>query len=152
MLVDLYIREGITADLPHLLAMLQDDHLGQSRETADNNLATYERAFAKIIADPNNRIYVAELDNEIVGTFQFITINSLSFQGGTRCQIESVRTLGERRGQGIGKQMMQWAIAQARAEGCVLIQLSTHKSRTRAHSFYEQLGFEKSHLGMKLML
>lgn len=149
---NLYIREAITADLPHLLAMLQDDHLGQGRETADSNLTAYKTAFASILSDPNNRIYVAELDDTIVGTFQFITIASLSYQGGTRCQIESVRTVGNLRGRGIGKQMMQWAIAQARAEGCVLIQLSTHKSRTRAHSFYENLGFEKSHLGMKLIL
>ena len=37
--------------------------------------------------------------------------------------------------------MMEWAIDRAREEGCYLIQLATHKSRTDAHRFYERLGF-----------
>jgi hypothetical protein len=34
----------------------------------------------------------------------------------------------------------------------VVIQLTSDKSRVEAHRFYESLGFEISHLGMKLML
>ena len=36
--------------------------------------------------------------------------------------------------------------------GCRIVQLTTHKSRDRAHAFYEGLGFERSHIGMKLHL
>jgi hypothetical protein len=32
------------------------------------------------------------------------------------------------------------------------MQLTTHKTRTAAHRFYERLGFEASHEGMKLSL
>jgi len=32
------------------------------------------------------------------------------------------------------------------------MQLTTHQSRTAAQRFYEQLGFEASHIGMKLTL
>jgi hypothetical protein len=32
------------------------------------------------------------------------------------------------------------------------MQLTTHASRTAAHRFYERLGFEASHVGMKLPL
>jgi GNAT superfamily N-acetyltransferase len=48
--------------------------------------------------------------------------------------------------------MMQWAIAQCRARGCGLVQLTTDKRRRDAHRFYEALGFEASHEGMKLAL
>ena len=37
----------------------------------------------------------------------------------------------------------------ARAAGCTIIQLTTDKSRHDAHRFYDRLGFETSHLGMK---
>jgi len=48
--------------------------------------------------------------------------------------------------------MIEWAIARCRDRGCRMVQLSTHRSRNRAHAFYERLGFEPSHVGMKLHL
>ena len=36
--------------------------------------------------------------------------------------------------------------------GGAQVQLTTNKARTDAQRFYEQLGFEKSHEGMKLKL
>ena len=48
--------------------------------------------------------------------------------------------------------MMQAAIDRARADGCTLVQLTTDKRRGDAHRFYERLGFEASHVGMKLAL
>ena len=37
--------------------------------------------------------------------------------------------------------MMQWAIGEARRRGCALVQLTSDKTRTDAHRFYERLGF-----------
>jgi hypothetical protein len=37
----------------------------------------------------------------------------------------------------------------ARELGCKLVQLTTDKSRVDAHRFYERLGFEPTHIGMK---
>jgi GNAT superfamily N-acetyltransferase len=48
--------------------------------------------------------------------------------------------------------MVQWAIDESRRRGCSTMQLTTHKSRTDAHRFYAQLGFDASHEGMKLTL
>ena len=56
------------------------------------------------------------------------------------------------RSQGIGAQMMQGAITEARRRGAYRFQLTTHKSRSAAHRFYERLGFTASHEGMKLPL
>ena len=41
--------------------------------------------------------------------------------------------------------MMKWTIERARQRGCHMMQLTSHKSRTDAHRFYEKLGFTKSH-------
>ncbi len=48
--------------------------------------------------------------------------------------------------------MMEWAIAQGRARGCMMVQLTTHKTRADAQRFYANLGFEPTHVGMKLAL
>jgi GNAT superfamily N-acetyltransferase len=48
--------------------------------------------------------------------------------------------------------MMAWAIEEARRRGCALVQLTSDKSRTDAHRFYQRLGFVATHEGMKLAL
>lgn len=48
--------------------------------------------------------------------------------------------------------LVDWAVAEARRRGCALVQLTTDKSRTSAHRFYQRLGFVASHEGMKLAL
>ena len=53
------------------------------------------------------------------------------------------------RSQGIGAQLMAECEARARAAGCTIIQLTTDRSRKDAHRFYERLGYQPSHLGMK---
>lgn len=56
------------------------------------------------------------------------------------------------RSAGVGGALMNWAIEQARARGCRLVQLTSDAARTRAHTFYERLGFVPSHVGFKLQL
>lgn len=48
--------------------------------------------------------------------------------------------------------MMRFAIAHARARGAFRVELTSNVRRTRAHRFYERLGFVSSHVGMKLAL
>jgi GNAT superfamily N-acetyltransferase len=143
---------------------------------------SYVKAFREIEADPNNELIVAvrqvaspvgdasgaqlkgtdraeahagetpAVQSQIVGTMQLTFTPSISFQGGKRATVESVRVDGKYRGQGIGEGMMRWAIERAKEKGCVSMQLTTNLERTDAHRFYERLGFSRSHLGMKLKL
>ena len=89
---------------------------------------------------------------QIIGTLQLIITPSLSYQGGKRSSVESVRVDGKYRGQGIGREMMLWAIERAREKGCISMHLTSHGDRKDAHRFYEQLGFKKTHVGMKISL
>jgi GNAT superfamily N-acetyltransferase len=43
---------------------------------------------------------------------------------------------------------VQWAVAEAKARGCNLVELLTHQTRTDAQRFYKRLGFAASHVGM----
>jgi len=151
--MNLKFRQATREDLPEIVRMLADDFLGAQRERYENPLPeSYLRAFAEIDADKNNELIVAEIDGAIVGTLQITFTPSISFQGGKRATVESVRVDEKLRGRGIGRELMLYAIERAREENCVSMQLTTNIDRTDAHRFYENLGFKKSHLGMKLSL
>jgi GNAT superfamily N-acetyltransferase len=109
-------------------------------------------AFDAIAEQPDNRVYVAERDGAVVGTFQLTFIRQLSYGGCLVAQIESVHVHSAQRGQRIGEQMMRFAIDLARQRGALRVQLTSNVRRTRAHAFYERLGFQPSHVGMKLWL
>ena len=151
--MNLKFRQATREDLPEIVRMLADDFLGATRERFENPLPDgYVKAFEEIAADKNNELVVTELDGKIVGMLQITFTPSISFQGGKRATVESVRVDEKYRGQGIGKQLMQWAIERAKAENCFAMQLTTNADRKEAHRFYEDLGFKGSHLGMKLYL
>lgn len=147
------LRRANRADLAAIIQLLADDDLGKAREIVqDPPHESYLSAFDAIAADPNQMMMVADSDGQIVGCLQLTFIPGLSRKGMWRGQIESVRVAGSHRGMGLGRTMFDWAINQCRERGCGLVQLSTDKTRSRAHAFYAALGFEASHEGMKLKL
>lgn len=147
------IRRAVAADLPAIVALLADDALGRLREDPGPSLnPRYAEAFAAIEADPNQLLAVVEAGGQIVGCLQLGFMPGLSRLGAWRGQIEGVRIAAERRGGGLGRTMIAWAIAECRRRGCGLVQLTSDKSRTDAVRFYESLGFRASHEGMKLDL
>lgn len=146
-------RDATLADLPAIIALLADDAFGRQREVVSDPVdARYVAAFQAIAVDPNQRLAVADIDGTIVGTLQLSFIPGLGRLGAWRGQIEAVRIAAERRGGGLGQQMMAWAFEQFRARDCRLVQLTTDKARTDAHRFYERLGFTASHVGYKRLL
>ena len=146
-------RIATHADVPSIVRLLADDDLGSLRERYENPIReSYYSAYELINSDPNHELIVAELNREVIGTLHLIFLPSLSFQGGLRAQIESVRVDTHHQNQGVGSQMMKWAIQRAKDRYAHIVQLATHKSRADAHRFYERLGFKGSHLGMKLSL
>ncbi len=151
------LRHAVSADLPAIVALLADDSLGATREMGQE-MAPYERAFEAIDADPSHLLVVGEqvpdgaADGPVVATLQLSFLPGISRQGAWRSQIEAVRVAGRLRGQGMGNLLVAWAIDESRRRGCTLMQLTTHKTRTAAHRFYERLGFDASHEGMKLTL
>jgi GNAT superfamily N-acetyltransferase len=150
---DVTFRHAEKNDVPAIVAMLSDDDIGESRESAAQESApVYERAFEDMNACPDNYILLAEIDGQLVGSLQLVFIPGLSRQGAKRAIIEAVRVKSAVRGQSIGTALMKQAITEAREAGCKLVQLTSDRRRTRAHLFYRRLGFEQSHVGFKLDL
>ncbi|MBS0529441.1 MAG: GNAT family N-acetyltransferase [Proteobacteria bacterium] len=146
------IRPAARNDVRAIVEMLADDHLGKARERLEDPLpASYFRAFDAVASDRNIQLMVAQdKDGTVVGCLQLCVLPGLSSQGASRGLIEDVRTASHRRSQGIGEQLVQWAVNEARGRGCVLVELLTHQTRTDAQRFYARLGFQASHVGMTL--
>jgi ribosomal protein S18 acetylase RimI-like enzyme len=143
------IRSARRDDVAIIVGMLADDALGSGRERIEDPLPeSYFTAFAKVDRDPNIQLVVAEDGEGVVGCLQLCVLPGLSSQGASRALIEDVRVASHRRSGGIGEQLVQWALTEARAKGCVLVELLTHSSRVDAQRFYERLGFKRSHVGM----
>ncbi|MBR0810567.1 GNAT family N-acetyltransferase [Bradyrhizobium diazoefficiens] len=143
------IRRARRDDVPAIVAMLADDHLGRGRERVEDPLpAAYYDAFARVARDPNLALVVAEIEGRVVGCLQLAVLPGISSQGGVRGLLEDVRVATDCRSRGIGERLVQWAIAEAKARGCSLVELLTHQTRVDAQRFYKRLGFTASHVGM----
>ena len=112
----------------------------------------YVEAYEEIDADPNTLLLVGELAGEVVATCQVNFIRQLVYRGGLVAQVESVRTVTHRRGEGIGTRLIEWVVAEARRRGAVRLQLTSNVRRVDARRFYERFGFRATHVGMKLYL
>ena len=146
------IRRARRDDVARIVAMLADDPLGGQRERLEDPLPqVYFDAFERVARDPNIQLVVAE-DGEgaVVGCLQLCILPGVSSQGASRGLLEDVRVAGDCRSRGIGEQLVQWAVAEARARGCKLVELLTHQTRVDAQRFYERLGFARSHVGMTI--
>ena len=146
------IRRARRDDVETIVKMLADDALGGSRERLETPFpAAYFAAFEKVEHDPNLALMVAEGEGgAVIGCLQLCILPGLSSQGASRGLIEDVRVARHCRSRGIGEQMVQWAVAQARAKGCILVELLTHHTRVDAQRFYERLGLQRSHVGMTM--
>ena len=150
---ELTFRRARAGDVPTVVGLLAADPLGAQRERAENPLPqSYLDAFEAISADPNQELTVACVGPRIVGVLQLTFIPSLTYQGSWRAQIEGVRVAEEVRSQRVGARLVEWAVDRARDRGCRLVQLTTDKRRPRALAFYQALGFQATHEGMKLAL
>ena len=146
------IRRARRDDVGAIVRMLADDPLGSARERIEDPLPPgYHRAFEAVERDPNIELVVAEDEKgAVVGCLQLCILPGLSSQGASRALIEDVRVASHCRSRGIGEQLVQWAVAEARGRGCRLVELLTHQTRVDAQRFYKRLGFAPSHVGMTL--
>jgi ribosomal protein S18 acetylase RimI-like enzyme len=146
------IRRARRDDVGAIVRMLADDPLGQGRERLEEPLPpSYFAAFEALEHASNIQLVVAEDDDgAVVGCLQLCILPGLSSQGASRGLIEDVRVASHCRSRGIGEQLVQWAVAEARSGGCRLVELLTHNTRVDAQRFYKRLGFAPSHVGMTL--
>src|SRR5882672_1853944 len=110
-------RRAASDDLAAIIALLADDPIGSERESAGTD-PCYAEAFSAIDRDPNQFLAVAERGGRVIGVLQLSFIPGLTRSGMWRGQIEGVRVAASAREGGIGRAVLEWAIAECRNRGC----------------------------------
>ncbi|HOO12661.1 MAG TPA: GNAT family N-acetyltransferase [Bacillota bacterium] len=137
--MNIEIREATERDLPHILSLYFQPEM-------DDEILPLEKAeeiFCKMKSYPDYRVYVAMHQGEVVGTFALLIMDNLAHMGAPSGVVEDVVVKEGLHGQGIGRQMMQFALDLCSKKGCYKMALSSNLKRERAHRFYESLGFVK---------
>lgn len=111
-----------------------------------------EIIFDKMLSYPNYKVYVVEIDNQVVGTFALLIMDNLAHVGTPSGIVEDVVVSEAFQGNGIGKKMMMFAIEKCREFGCYKMVLSSNLKRVEAHQFYENFGFEKHGFSYRINL
>ena len=134
------ISEATIENIPDVLKLY-------SQADIDNDdILTVDEAqgiFEKFNRYPKYSLYVAKIDNAIIGTFELLIMDNLAHKGKPSAIMEDVIVDMNYRSQGIGKKMVEFAMEISRKNGCYKLSLSSNLKRERAHKFYEKLGFIK---------
>jgi GNAT superfamily N-acetyltransferase len=112
----------------------------------DGSILTLEQAraiFQRLQRYPDYKLLVAEVDGEIQGVMALLIMDNLGHWGAPSAVVEDVVVREDRRGRGIGREMLRFAMRRAREAGCYKLALSSHGDRKLAHGFYESLGFQR---------
>jgi ribosomal protein S18 acetylase RimI-like enzyme len=93
----------------------------------------------ELVAWPGNRMLIARVDGEIVGTLTLVTF---PIPTGLRAWIEDVVVDAAARGHGVGAALTREAVRLAEADGARTVDLTSRPSREAANRLYERLGFQ----------
>jgi ribosomal protein S18 acetylase RimI-like enzyme len=136
----LEIRKATHTDIPSVLYLYVTNGLD------DKEILSVEEAtniFNKFHQYPNYFLYVATIDNKVVGTFELLIMDNLAHKGSPSGIVEDVAVEVNYRSLGIGKKMMEFAMDVCRQHGCYKLTLSSNIKREAAQRFYGKLGFKR---------
>jgi GNAT superfamily N-acetyltransferase len=136
------LTKAIHSDIPELIELL--GRLFEQELEFEPNSDLQKKALSKIILDPKiGIILVARQDEKILGMINLLFTASTAL-GAKVAILEDMVVQPTSRGEGIGSQLIDYAIGEAKKEGCKRITLLTDIENTKAQSFYLKNGFVKS--------
>lgn len=129
------IRRALAGDAPELARLLTP--LGYPRSEADL------RAVWDAWEADGNVALVAEGSDGLIGV---ITLHSMVVLHRPRPvgRITSLFVDAPARGAGLGRALMEAAENALRERGCSMVEVTSHRRRTDAHTFYERFGYERT--------
>lgn len=103
-----------------------------------------EGALHRTLANPASTVMIAREDprGRVIGMITLVLYNVLT---GTRARIEDLVVEPRSRGSGVGRQLVEAAVAQARAAGADVVDLTSNPQREAANRLYLRLGFVHWH-------
>ena len=146
------IRLATANDIPRILELYNELAITTSEVESNKepSLRDYKRTLNEIRSIPGYQLLVAEDKGEILGTMVFIIVPNLAHKNCPWAIVEYLIIDQRYQRQNVGRQLMKYAIAEAKKAGCYKIVLSSNKKRKVAHRFYRSLGFEASSHGFSI--
>jgi ribosomal protein S18 acetylase RimI-like enzyme len=136
----LTIRAATEQDIPAILNLYREGGIdGGISFTVEEAVAH----FALLKRYPYFKVFLAELNEAIVGTYELAILDNMAKRGQKAGVVEAVAVHPESQGHGVGRAMMLHALEQCRLADCYKMTLSSNLKREGAHSFYDSLGFKR---------
>lgn len=136
----LRFRDAQSDDLSDVLALYESSGVDAP---GDNDRTAAGMIFERIRALGGRVLLAIDADGAVVATLTLFILPLLSHRGQPEAVVESVAVHPQAQGRGVGRALMQQAMQIARAHRCYKLALSSNVRRTRAHAFYDRLGFER---------
>ena len=141
--MNLRIREANTADLPQILNL----YLHGLEDKAVLTIEQAEQIFNKMSTYPNYKVYVAENEAEMLGTFALLIMENLGHMGTPSAVVEDVAVLPNHQGKGIGKKLTLACVELARR-----LKVYEVMAITSSDEFFRSCGFDFTLPGEKKAL
>ena len=116
------------------------DSLDSLRKTSDISKEKAKSVFEQIKSNPNHVIFVAVIDDKVIGSTTLLIEPKFIHQGGLVGHIEDVVVTKEHQGKGIGEKVIQTTLNYAKSQGCYKTILDCTDD---VKPFYEKLGFTR---------
>jgi len=107
-------------------------------QLSSSNPPPTQDELAEVIAAPSTVLFIARLDEHIVG---ILTLATFRIPTGVRAWIEDVVVDSAARGHGVGEALNQAAILEAHHRGAITVDLTSRPSREAANRLYQRIGF-----------
>ena len=136
------IRPALAGDIPRLCALLAELFAQESDFTP--NVERQRRGLELILGNPGSgRVYCATRSGAVIGMAAILFTVSTA-EGGRAAWLEDMVVDPAWRGRGVGTQLLNHAVAEARTAGCTRITLLTDAGNHRAMRLYSRAGFVRS--------
>ncbi len=137
------VRDAVPADAPALLEVWGEFRRGGSERTAGLAQMEAANAVARIAADPDERLLVGAIDDEVVGAAHLLRAGISPIHTDTAIHITHLHVLGTRRRQGVGKALIEAAVCWAEEKDTSHLLAAASVHSRDANRFMARLGLSQ---------
>jgi len=139
------LRTAIPDDEAAVLRLIEELFEAPGRRPVGYSSERASAGFQHAVAEPHADVLLA-LDGDALIGLASVYAELPSIRFGRRCWLEDLVVTSSRRGQGIGRRLLEAAAEWGRAHGCVHLELSSANTRGDAHRFYLGNGMAQNSL------
>jgi GNAT superfamily N-acetyltransferase len=139
------IRKARFDDESEVLPLLEELFVAPGSKPRDYSRERATEAFRLAVSNDRMDVLIAFVEGKPAGLAS-VYVDILSMRYGRRCFVEDLIVLPDRRGTGVGAQLLEAACDWGRRFGCDHLQLNSGNARKDAHRFYKANGMEQDSL------